>query len=318
MIVRNEERVLERCLRSVQSLHPEIVICDTGSTDRTVEIAVSMGAIVGSAPRSCLDEKGRLINFSSARNASIQIATGSWILVLDADDVLEAGHDEIQSAIQSETIQAYAIPCQDGNLAWDRYLLFRNRPEHRYGGWVHECVTTCLPGGRLNGVRVAHHPDRIGKEPSGDRNLRINQAWMQAEPANTRCRFYYANGLREAGRHQEAIDQYAIYQTLRSPFDSERTMGYYYSALCHFYMKQWTDALEQGYQALQRDPRRAEFHCLLGDIYSWLGQWDTAKVWYRSALVCGFPRNETLFIDRSRYYDYPALRLREMEERGQE
>lgn len=78
MIVRNEERLLARCLASVRALVDEIIIVDTGSTDRTVEIAGSFGAQVYHATWEN--------DFSKARNISLQHATKDWILVLDADE----------------------------------------------------------------------------------------------------------------------------------------------------------------------------------------------------------------------------------------
>lgn len=80
MIVRDEEAQLSQCLESVKGVVDEIVIVDTGSTDRSVEIAQAGGARV--YPFAWCDD------FSAARNASLQQAQGNWILVLDADEVL--------------------------------------------------------------------------------------------------------------------------------------------------------------------------------------------------------------------------------------
>src|SRR5262245_717359 len=78
MIVKNEEANLPDCLTSVADLVDEIVIVDTGSTDRTKEVAARFGARVFNFP--WIDD------FSAARNETLRHATGEWIFWLDADD----------------------------------------------------------------------------------------------------------------------------------------------------------------------------------------------------------------------------------------
>ena len=80
MIVKDEEPVLERCLESVRGLFDEIVVIDTGSVDRTREIALSFGAFVYDFPWRD--------DFSAARNFSFSKATGNYLFWMDADDVL--------------------------------------------------------------------------------------------------------------------------------------------------------------------------------------------------------------------------------------
>ena len=80
MIVKDEEEFLPGCLESVKEAVDEIIIVDTGSTDRTVEIAKSYGAKVYFHPWEN--------DFSKARNYSISYATGDWIMYLDADEEL--------------------------------------------------------------------------------------------------------------------------------------------------------------------------------------------------------------------------------------
>ncbi|TVM00006.1 MAG: hypothetical protein CV087_15915 [Candidatus Brocadia sp. WS118] len=83
MIVKNEERFLSQCLTSIKGAVDEIVIVDTGSSDKTVEIARSFDANVYYHPWNN--------SFSEARNHSLNYATGDWILQIDADETLEQG-----------------------------------------------------------------------------------------------------------------------------------------------------------------------------------------------------------------------------------
>ncbi len=80
MIVKNEEKHLARCLSSVKDVADEIVIVDTGSTDKTIEIAESFSAKIF--------HFDWVNDFSAARNFALSKCTGDWILYLDADEEL--------------------------------------------------------------------------------------------------------------------------------------------------------------------------------------------------------------------------------------
>ena len=102
MITKNEEALLGHCLQSVQGLVDEIVLVDTGSTDKTKEIASTFGAKVYDFVW-CDD-------FSAARNAALQQAAGDWILVLDADEALDAeSAEKIRNAVGESEADAYYL-----------------------------------------------------------------------------------------------------------------------------------------------------------------------------------------------------------------
>lgn len=82
MIVKDEERMLPRCLEAARPAVDEIIVVDTGSSDATIEIARSFGARVIERPWTG--------SFSEPRNVSFDAATSDWILYLDADEVLVA------------------------------------------------------------------------------------------------------------------------------------------------------------------------------------------------------------------------------------
>lgn len=183
MIVRDEEANLGRCLRSVEGEVDEIIVVDTGSTDRTVAIAERHGARV-------LHEEWRN-DFAGPRNVSLDAATGDWILVLDADEELvcgglhlrdlarEAGHLEgyylrnVSYLGEKEGIEA---------IVNAQLRLFRNRPAYRYDRALHEQISNKLEGTigevtRLVGsMEIRHYgylmPAITGREKTS-RNRRI-------------------------------------------------------------------------------------------------------------------------------------------------
>ena len=141
MIVRNEAHIIERCLGSVRGLIDTWTIIDTGSTDRTVEIARQHGAHVGHF-EWCND-------FAAARNASIAPATGDWILFLDADEELSPAEKiELPSLLIQTQISLYRLPLintHQGEKS-QSYVprLFRNPPGLMFYGCVHEGVLSFM------------------------------------------------------------------------------------------------------------------------------------------------------------------------------
>ncbi len=102
MIVKNEEVFLEQCLQSVQGLVDEIIIVDTGSTDKTKEIAAKFTDKLFSFTW-CDD-------FAAARNESLKHATGDWIIYLDADELIEQkDFQKIKEAISGDKV-VYSFP----------------------------------------------------------------------------------------------------------------------------------------------------------------------------------------------------------------
>ena len=154
MIVRDEERSLERCLESARAWVDEIVVVDTGSSDATPEIARRLGARVGRFAW-CDD-------FSAARNAALALAEAPWRLVLDADEWIIAGADSLAAlrGLAPEFIGqisvASAFDDASGGVGHAPSWLPRLLPRGvRYAGRVHEQPESMLPRRRLELV-VAH------------------------------------------------------------------------------------------------------------------------------------------------------------------
>lgn len=100
LIVKNEEQLLDFALQSLRSLAREIIVVDTGSTDRTIEIAKKFTSKIFTFEWSN--------DFSAARNFAAEKASEDWILTLDADEVLDAGaYALIQEAIARPDIHAF-------------------------------------------------------------------------------------------------------------------------------------------------------------------------------------------------------------------
>lgn len=137
MIVKNEEPNLPQCLASVQGVVDEMVVLDTGSSDRSVEIAREFGAKVF----TCQWQD----NFSQARNEALNYVTGEWVLVLDADEVLTTEIvPDIREAIADTNAIAINLIRQEIGASQSPYSLitrlFRNHPEVKFTRPYHSIV----------------------------------------------------------------------------------------------------------------------------------------------------------------------------------
>src|SRR6187399_2554271 len=172
MIVKNEEDWIENALDSVRSVVDEIIIADTGSTDRTIELA-------GRFSPKVLHFKWT-DSFADARNFTLAEARHPWILVLDADECIAARDlPLIQEAVQQKcdgyhlTQRNYVFGNQivgwtpnsakyaegksyPGYLDNPLIRLFRNDPEIRFRGSVHEIIdpTRMNPNLRFDSLPV--------------------------------------------------------------------------------------------------------------------------------------------------------------------
>lgn len=139
LIVRDEERFLEGCLRSLDGRVDEVVVVDTGSTDRSPEIAADLGARVVSRPWGG--------DFAAARNASIDAARGEWVLYIDADEeVVAFDHAVVERELADPRCACYTLRLRPlaGYTRYRVHRLFRNRPELRFRGIIHESLIPAL------------------------------------------------------------------------------------------------------------------------------------------------------------------------------
>ncbi len=155
--------MLPACLAAAAPAVDEIVVVDTGSSDATIEIARAHGARVIEHPWNG--------SFAEARNVSLDAATGDWLIYLDADEVLvEADTERLRALRGHSWREAFYLvetnhtgDLDDGTAVTHNALrMFRNRPEYRFTGRLHEQVAHAMPGDLAErfehtGVRVEHY-----------------------------------------------------------------------------------------------------------------------------------------------------------------
>ncbi|MED4923512.1 glycosyltransferase family 2 protein [Anoxybacillus geothermalis] len=180
MIVKNEERHLSRCLQSIKGIVDEMVIVDTGSTDRTKEIAYAFGAKV-------FDFEW-VNDFSTARNYALEKSTSDWNFVLDADEyIMNDCGSVIRNFIKKNDkvigrIKRIDEFIQDGEKRYAQSYLSRLLPKGvKYVGRIHEQVESDLPRKNLD-IEVYH--DGYVYTDKTDRNLKLLLLELRRDPFN--------------------------------------------------------------------------------------------------------------------------------------
>jgi len=228
MIVKNEEKHLAACLRSVRDIVDEMIVVDTGSTDRTMEIARVFGAKVFEVPWTG--------DFSAARNASLAQATGDWIFVLDADEVLSPrDFKELRTLIEtpSSSPAAYLITTRNyvekfGIIGWTandgqypeemgagwipsaKVRLFKRRSNIRFSNPVHELVEYSLHQAKIPILRssiVVHHYGKLDTEREGMKSREyylLGRMKYERDPKNMKYVYELAKQAQLLKKYDEA------------------------------------------------------------------------------------------------------------------
>ena len=214
MIARDEEEFLGECLAHAKDAFDDFILVDTGSKDRTVEIAESFGAKV-------LHQEWQ-DDFSKPRNLGLEAATGDWILVLDADEFIQSnGCEQIRELVQNPRALGYHLRFTNnhGNGKTTGVMmvrLFRNLPGIAYANIIHEQVTPSLQriGGPMGlellsaDIEVEHHgytEEMMVDRGKNERNERLFLKDLAERPDDIYLHYKYGDFLRRVpGRTDDA------------------------------------------------------------------------------------------------------------------
>ncbi len=280
MIVKNEEKTLSRCLESAKFFVNEIVIVDTGSTDKTVEVAKCHGAKIL--------HKAWTGNFAEARNFCIKHATGEWILQLDADEELVSastselieivnnkGTDGVYCIIQSTEIDA-SHSSQFYNLR-----LFRNKAGIYYEGMVHE--TPIISGKTVfSRIRIAHNVCHTNNYATTEKLARYKISLtkqLETNPDDLRTHYYLAKTYYDQHLYDMTIAEGKEVLRLLSngaPLSEAGTKTFTLLACALWQKGDFLEAEKMCLQALKIKPDYADVPFLLGTLYFAQGRYDDA------------------------------------------
>ena len=257
MIVKNESRIITRLFNSVCSIIDCYCICDTGSTDNTVELITEYFKNKG-IPGKVVVEPFK--NFCHNRNFALQSCLGmsDYIILLDADMIIEAKNFDKESL---NTADSFHILQGNDSFYYQNMRIVKNNGLYKYVGVTHEYIDT--PYGNKNGgfqkndLFIRDIGDGGAKHDKFERDIRLLLDGIREEPNNVRYYFYLANSYHDSGRFGEAINVYRK----RIEFGGwmeEVWYSYYRIGLCFKNMGKMDDAINSWMEGFNYYPDRLE------------------------------------------------------------
>lgn len=300
MIVKNEEKNIERALSWGKDMMWEQIIVDTGSTDRTVELAQQMGASVYSF--SWTDD------FAAAKNHAIERAKGDWIAFLDADEyMMREDAEKMKELLDAPDTQRF-----DGiSTGWQQLdgeghifssgtqvRFFRNDPDIRYRRRIHEQLE-CLSGRELllgdvtaflSVFHTGYQSEALEEKKRSGRNRRLIQKELEEAPDDHEMLGYMGDEAFGEGKREEAADWY-----LRSvqnmpdglPEYDQRSASTFTNLLTIMTEGEnasWKEAEHIYERAVDSLPKEADFDYVAGRYFASAGQAAEAVKYLERAL----------------------------------
>jgi GT2 family glycosyltransferase len=266
LIVKNEESNIAACLQSAAGLCDEVIAVDTGSTDRTREIATELGARVF--------EFAWVDSFSAARNECLKHATGDWIFWLDADDRIDDDNrrklkDLFASLPDANLCFSMKCRCLPDPATGvytdvDHIRLFRRHPAIRWTFRVHEQI---LPSVRAAGGEVrwsdavilhTGYTDPALRRRKLERDLRLLRLEESEQPEGPFTLFNLGSVTQELGRPEEALTYLRKSLAGSHPNDSIVRKLYALIVGCHRALKQTAEAVAACAEGLRVCPNDTE------------------------------------------------------------
>ncbi len=285
MIVKNEEKNIERALSWGKGIAAEQIVVDTGSTDRTVEIARELGAKVYSF--SWIDD------FSAAKNFAISKARYSWIAFLDADEYFQE-EDASELLLLLQKLHPHA--CDGVETRWVHFndegkiiamdtqiRIFRNQSDIRYTRKIHEHLAAA--DGRnlriwdaskdLSIFHTGYAPKQMQEKKSNERNLRMILKEIEENPDEYVMYGYLGNEYIAAGEWEKAKEAYQKVialtpETMHGKYDLE-TSGFpvrLLELLCVLADTGESELLELYKKVSGGWPEEGDYDYLMGNYYA--------------------------------------------------
>jgi glycosyltransferase involved in cell wall biosynthesis len=308
LMVKNEAKVIERCINSVLPGVDVVLVCDTGSTDGTI----------GVVTKSCKDKEVAFVTFAHTwvnyaynRNFLLEKCRefGEGIdywLLLDADETIEITHE-----LPELTGDAIQVMMENGSLKYSVPRLVSAKKPWKYVGAAHEYITCDEPFTYqwMSHLVIHHHADGGNHGDKLEREAALLLADLHDNPKEPRTVFYLARTFDDMGRWQDACKLYEQRKGLGG-FDEEIWYSWYRKGalLCEASRKDPITAeslrdegIAQLLDAYQVRPWRAEPLWYLANFYSGERSHTLAQFFYRAANDIPYPHNDQLFIDQRAY-----------------
>lgn len=257
MIVKNESKIITRLFDSVVSIIDAYCICDTGSTDNTIEIIENYFKEKGI--------EGKIIqepfkNFCHNRNVALQgcIGLSDYVLLLDADMILEIG--KFDKALLN-TADSFMILQGSESFHYQNMRIVKNNGKYSYSGVTHEYINTpesnISYGLSKNILFINDVGDGGSKSDKFERDIRLLTEGLVEDPNNVRYYFYLGNSYHDSGQFEKAIESYKK-RIEMGGWKEEVWYSYYRIGLCYKNLNKFEHALNAWLEGYNFYPERLE------------------------------------------------------------
>lgn len=285
MIVKNEEAVLARCLDSVQDSVDEIIIVDTGSTDRTKDIARKYTEHIYDF--TWIDD------FSAARNFAYRKATKEYQMWLDADDILPEAErkklitlkETLDPATDMVTMKYITHTDERGNpiLTSVRERLTKRVKQFQWQDPVHECIPL-VPNALHSDIEIWHKKPQPHTDEVSVRNLNIYEALERSGKEFTpRQMYYYARELKDHRFYNRAAEYFERFLRTGLGWYEDNIAACFSLASCYHELEKENRVLPVLTQSFQYSGPRSEICCEIGYYHMRRNDYQTALQWFQVA-----------------------------------
>ena len=257
MIVKNESKIITRLFDSVISIIDCYCICDTNSTDDTIEIITEYFKSKN-IPGKIVSEP--FINFCYNRNFALKscLQMSDYVLLLDADMIVEM--KDFDKKIL-KTADSFNVLQGNDSFYYQNMRIVKNNGLYNYVGVTHEYINS--PSNNVlmhltkNSFFIRDIGDGGAKHDKFERDIRLLLQGIAEEPTNVRYYFYLANSYRDSGKMEEAIESYKK-RIQMGGWKEEVWYSYYRIGLCYKHMGKISDAFYYWMEGYEYYPDRLE------------------------------------------------------------
>ena len=306
LIVKDEEAVIGRCLECASKFADEIIVVDTGSRDKTKEIACKYTNLI-------YDFKW-VDDFSLARNFSFLKATCDYIMWLDADDVIE--NEDIEEILELKKHLCKDTYMLKYDVAFDEFghttfsyyreRIFKKCNLAFWVGFVHEAIA---PFGEIEylDIKIKHKKE---KKTKPKRNLRLYQKHIaKKEQLSARQQYYYSKELYFSGYYKKCEKELKKYLKMENKFEPNEIDALLTLSKCYLKNNNKSKALGLLLKNLQNITPNSEYLCEIGDLYIHNNKLHQALIFYEGATNIIPDYKSGQFVNKTYYYLYPYLQL---------
>ncbi len=298
MIVKNEELTLGRILQCAKKFADEIVVVDTGSGDKSKQIALSFTDKVY--------DFAWCDNFSAARNYAFSKGTCDFLMWLDADDFITEENIKKLNELKRSDINADVFMCiyKYASMRYQRERLLKRSKNFKWQGFVHEVI---VPSGKIvnTDIEIEHHKEH---EYDTARNLKLYQkALKNGAKFSAREQYYYARELFYNNKLKKAITEFKKFIKMKNAYAPDVLGASIMLSEAQIKCGFMADALQTLFNAMRICTPTAELCCRIAYIYDASHLPESAIFWFKAALCA--PEQKLGFVVPDYHELIPCIEL---------